>query len=374
MKKLFIMAIFITFLLPSFVFAKEDYSRIDIKVGPSIKSKEELILKSDNEFEIITADGSLNSKTKSKELKVIFNGDKINLQSDKFTLNNFPDNGLLLINSNSPINISKTKRNYKGSISFRINDKKLDVINNIDMENYLKGVLPKEMSPSFPLEALKAQALCSRSFAINNYNKYIKKGYNLDDTTNSQVYYGSDVEKESTNKAVELTKEEIVNYNGKVASTIFGASSGGFIASANEVWGGNNHPYLISKEDPYSTYTWEYELKDSDLNKLNIKNAYDCKIECSNDSKRTSNITFSTPKGEVAFRGNEFRSKLGNTKVKSTLFEVDLNNGKINIKGKGYGHGVGMSQYGAVEMAKKGFNYKEIIEFYFPGTEIGKLS
>lgn len=374
MKKLFVLAIFITFLLPSFVFAKEDYSRIDIKVGQSIKPNEELVLKSDDEFEIITADGTLNSKTKSKELKVIFNGEKINLQSNRFILNNFPDNGLLLINSKSPINVSKVKRSYKGAISFRINDKKLDVINNIDMENYLKGVLPKEMSPSFPLESLKAQALCSRSFAINNYNKYIKKGYNLDDTTNSQVYYGSNVEKDSTNKAVEFTKDEIVNYNGKVASTIFGASSGGFIASANEVWGGNEHPYLISKEDPYSTYAWEYELKDSDLSKLKLNNAYDCKIECSNDSKRASKITFLTPQGEVCFKGNEFRSKIGNTKVKSTLFEVDFSNGKIKIKGNGYGHGVGMSQYGAVEMAKKGFDYKEIIEFYFPGTDIGKLN
>jgi len=358
--------------IPTIVFANEDYKRIDVKIGPSVSVNEKLTLKSDSEFEIITADGLLNTKTRSNTLDVVFDGENININSKVFTLNNFPKDGVLLINSKKPINVSKVNRKYKGAICFRINNNKLDIVNNVDMENYLKGILPKEMSPSFPIESLKAQALCSRSFAINNYNKMIKKGYNLDDSTSCQVYHGASVETKSTNEAVESTANEVVKYDGKVASTIFGASSGGYIASANEVWGGDNYPYLIAKEDPYSNYEWEYELKESDIKKLKLYDVYDYKIEYSSDSNRISNITFNTKNGEIKFKGNEFRSKIGNTKIKSTLFNINLNNGKIVVTGKGYGHGVGMSQYGAVEMAKKGFDYKKIIDFYFPGTEIDK--
>ncbi len=372
MKKILLLAIFLI-LLPTSIFAKESYEKIDIKVGKSLSAKENLKIKSKSKLKIITSDNQVVNNTNNKEFDVMFDGKKIYVKGNNFKLANFPQDGAFLISSDSPIYVDNIKRNYRGSISFRVNDKKMDIINNVEIDNYLRGVLPKEMSPEFPMESLKAQALCSRSFAINNYNKFIKKGYNLDDTTRSQVYYGKDVEEKSTDKAVKETLGEVIKYDGKIAETIFCASSGGYTVASSEAWGGNFVPYLISKEDPYSTYTWNYTLKDSDLKKLNLCDASGVNLELTDSSKRVKNIIFNTSKGDVAIKAKDFRQKLGNTIIKSTLFDIECNNNKITVKGKGYGHGVGMSQYGAVEMAKKGNNYNDIIGFYFPGTNIEKI-
>lgn len=371
MKKLLLLALFLVF-LPLNIFAKEDYDKIDIKVGKSLSAGESLKVKSKSNFKIVTSDEQVINKTNNKEINVKFDGKNINLNGKNFKLNNFPQNGAFLISSDSPIYVDKIKRNYGGAISFRVNNKKLDIVNRVEMDEYLKGVLPKEMSPSFPMESLKAQALCSRSFAINNYNKFIKNGYNLDDTTRSQVYYGKDVEEKTTNKAVEETIGQVIKYDGKVAETIFCASSGGYTVASSEAWGGNSVPYLISQEDPYSVHPWTYELKNSDLKKLNLTDVFSVNLDY-NNSNRVNNLTFSTSKGDVKIKATDFRKKIGNTIIKSTLFDVNVIGNKVFVSGKGYGHGVGMSQYGAVEMAKKGSNYKDIIEFYFPGTNIEKI-
>ena len=371
MKKILLLAIFLV-LLPLNIFAKEDYDKIDIKVGKSLSAGESLKVKSKSNLKVVTSDEQVINNTNNKEINIKFDGKNINLNGKNFNLNNFHQNGAFLISSDSPIYVDKIKRNYGGAISFRVNNKKLDIVNRVDMDEYLKGVLPKEMSPSFPMESLKAQALCSRSFAINNYNKFIKNGYNLDDTTRSQVYYGKDVEEKTTNKAVEETIGQVIKYDGKVAETIFCASSGGYTVASSEAWGGNSVPYLISKEDPYSVHPWKYELKNSDLKKLNLSDVFSVSLDY-NNSNRVNNLTFSTSKGDVKIKATDFRQKIGNTIIKSTLFDVNVIGNKVFVSGKGYGHGVGMSQYGAVEMAKKGSNYKDIIEFYFPGTNIEKI-
>ncbi|MDU3087074.1 MAG: SpoIID/LytB domain-containing protein [Peptoniphilus harei] len=370
-KKILLLALFLV-LLPLNIFAKEDYDKIDIKVGKSLSAGENLKVKSKSNLKVVTSDEQVINNTNNKEINIKFDGKNINLNGKNFKLNNFPQNGVFLISSDSPIYVDKIKRNYGGAISFRVNNKKLDIVNRVEMDEYLKGVLPKEMSPNFPMESLKAQALCSRSFAINNYNKFIKNGYNLDDTTRSQVYYGKDVEEKTTNKAVEETIGQVIKYDGKVAETIFCASSGGYTVASSEAWGGNSVPYLISKEDPYSVHPWKYELKNSDLKKLNLSDVFSVSLDY-NNSNRVNNLTFSTSKGDVKIKATDFRKKIGNTIIKSTLFDVNVIGNKVFVSGKGYGHGVGMSQYGAVEMAKKGSNYKDIIEFYFPGTNIEKI-
>lgn len=370
-KKILLLALFLV-LLPLNLFAKEDYDKIDIKIGKSLSAGESLKVKSKSNLKVVTSDEQVINNTNNKEINIKFDGKNINLNGKNFKLNNFPQNGAFLISSDSSIYVDKIKRNYGGAISFRVNNKKLDIVNRVDMDEYLKGVLPKEMSPSFPMESLKAQALCSRSFAINNYNKFIKNGYNLDDTTRSQVYYGKDVEEKTTNKAVEETIGQVIKYDGKIAETIFCASSGGYTVASSEAWGGNSVPYLISKEDPYSVHPWKYELKNSDLKKLNLSDVFSVSLDY-NNSNRVNNLTFSTSKGDVKIKATDFRNKIGNTIIKSTLFDVNVIGNKVFVSGKGYGHGVGMSQYGAVEMAKKGSNYKDIIEFYFPGTNIEKI-
>ena len=173
---------------------------------------------------------------------------------------------------------------------------------------------------------------------------------------------------------MDSTLNEVIKYNGKIAETIFCASSGGFTVASDEAWGGNSVPYLITHEDPYSTHPWKYELKDKDFEKLGISGINSVNVESFKDSKRVDNIIFNTSQGDVKLKANDFRKKIGNTIIKSTLFDIKVDGNKVLVSGNGYGHGVGMSQYGAVEMAKKGQDYKKIIDFYFPGTNIEKLN
>ena len=109
------------------------------------------------------------------------------------------------------------------------------------------------------------------------------------------------------------------------------------------------------------------------MKKLNLSDVFGVNLDSMNTSNRVNSISFSTSKGDITMKAKDFRQKIGNTRIKSTLFDIACDNNKIVVKGKGYGHGVGMSQYGAVEMAKKGNNYKDIIGFYFPGTNIEKI-
>lgn len=370
MKKILLIFLLFLMLCPMNLLAEE---RLNIKVGPSNPVDKEIKLSTKANFQIISSDFSLLNNTNLKELKVTFKNGKVYLKGENFTMENFPLDGSMLINSSKEIKVENLKRSYLGAISFRINNNKLDIINNIDIENYLRGILPKEMSPSFSQEALKAQAVASRSFAISNKNKCIKNGYNLDDTTACQVYRGSSCYNKITDKAVEATKGQVLTYKGKVIEAIFGASSGGYTADAKDVWGGEIVDYLIAKEDPYSTYEWDAILTNQELSKLGLGEIYTIEIADYDSSGRIKNITVTGANGVKNFTGNQFRNKVGSMKCKSTLFEIMNLGDSFSLKGKGFGHGVGMSQYGAQKMAKSDFKYEEILGFYFPGTELKSM-
>ena len=136
MKKILLLAIFLM-LLPTSIFAKESYEKIDIKVGKSLSVKENLKIKSKSKLKIITSDNQVVNNTNNNEFDVMFDGDKIYVKGNNFKLANFPQDGAFLISSDSPIYVDKIKRNYRGSISFRVNDKKMDIINNVEIDDYL---------------------------------------------------------------------------------------------------------------------------------------------------------------------------------------------------------------------------------------------
>lgn len=208
---------------------------------------------------------------------------------------------------------------------------------------------------------------------MSNKNKYIKRGFNLTDDTSSQVYKGQTSEREKTTKAVDETKGIYIGIDSKPISAIFGASSGGVTANAKDVWGGD-YSYLKSQLDPYSSdYNWELSISKNDFikkisSKYPLSYIQSINILEKDASGRAVNIEIIGDK-VYNIKASELRSILGSTKIKSTLFEISLGD-NINFKGKGYGHGVGLSQYGASNMAKDGKDYKEILNFYFPGTNL----
>lgn len=351
-----------------------------------------------------------------------------------------PSDGSIIIGSESLVKVDKNK--YRDYITFLERDNKLSLINHINMEHYLYGVVPKEMPASWPVESLKAQAVVARSFALSNLNKHAKEGFNLCDTTDCQVYKAYDNEHPNTNQAVDETKGEYVYYNGKVASTPYHSTSGGYTEDSSVAWGGSI-PYLIPVYDVYSEGTasniWSINITPLEIkNKLstigiNIGDIKDIIILNTSSANRVVELKIVGSNGEHIMNGNKMRTLLGNTTMKSTWFEIDkkgqnltkkvyviddnlrnpvevninstyILDGKsntssnrnnvsraigsdrtINIEqtlsitpttfifnGKGYGHGVGMSQFGAMEMAKLGYKYEDIIKHYYSGVEIIK--
>lgn len=429
-KSIFSIVLFIL-ILTSKVYAREN-TMIDVRIGTSngvetLKARDNIVIKDRNNYVI--------ERLRTNEVEVRISGLDLIIKGDE-TLEF--DSEQVMISSESDEIIYKNST-YRGSIRFGIDGSKINIINNLDMDDYLKGVLPKEMGASFPREALKAQAVASRSFAMTNINKHKSEGFNLCNTTHCQVYGGKSAENNLINEIVEETRGEYVYYNGSVAETVFHSNNGGYMESAKNAWG-SEIPYLISKKDNYSTNTvnsnWKLEYSLNDMgNKLkaagvNVGNLKDIRVVSTNNSGRVDKLEVSGSNKTEVINAVKFRSALGNNNFKSTYFTIngesvstgssyDLyvedgysnekiksssiyvqgyssvekinlddiylegqaknNNsskpssntsGKIVIDGKGFGHGVGMSQYGAKKMAEEGFNYKEILRHYYDGTEI----
>ena len=299
---------------------------------------------------------------------------------------------------------------YRGAARFLRTDAGLTVINYVDIEDYLKGVVPGEMPNSWPQEALKAQAVCARNYAISNWNKFEKYGFNLDDSTQSQVYLGVSAEKASTNKAVEETAGIYLKYNNQYANTFFYSSSGGHTESSENVWS-SAIPYLVGVEDPYDTskewtvpYTPDEIEEKLDGIGVNIGDVIDLEVIERSASGRIidlkitgtdgtynlkkeksrslfnlrSNLYTITKKGAdpepvlvVTAKGLEERSVSQPILTSTGLIPVDVGTPTEYIMtGTGYGHGVGMSQYGAKGMAEAGYNYEQILKHYFTGTSL----
>jgi len=275
-------------------------------------------------------------------------------------------------------------KNYRGIIYVENKGGKLNCINNLDIEDYLKGVLPAEVSPSWHIEALKAQAVVSRTYAFKNLGRFFDRGFDLCSTQISQVYKGADVEKEQTNLAVDVTKGEVLFYKGEVAKVFFHADAGGYTENPKYVWNSGEVPrYLKGVREPRflkSPYSkWKCKIFFDDLEKKLVKNGYDVgkifrlKASDRTPSGRYKKIIVYSKKGKVKIPSNRFRTIVGSSKMRSTKIKRIKNKRKYaEIFGAGWGHGVGFSQWGAKALAEKGWSYRKILQFYFPGTRIRK--
>jgi stage II sporulation protein D len=237
------------------------------------------------------------------------------------------------------------KYRYRGNIEIDIDKehRKLNVINIIGIEEYLYGVLKKEISPRWPAEALKAQAVAARTFAIFNMNKYIDKGYNICASTNSQAYGGVNHEDPLTNKAVDETRGLIMAYKGKPINAVYHSDSGGYTEDSENVWG-SFLPYLRSVKSKFEEkvfppyHTWTCSIDEKNLTKKLQKQGYKVNsvvsIEPVNKSEtgRISELAFITDNNEVInMKANNFRSLIGADLIRSTLFSIKVIGEEINI-------------------------------------------
>jgi len=309
-------------------------------------------------------------------------------------------------------------RPYLGAMEFRLEDSAfIRPVNQLPVEDYLKGVVPFEVFPTWEIETLKAQALAARTYIYSHIHEEIN------DTVEYQVYGGYEWSNKAT-KAVEETANEVITYEGRLIEAFYSASNGGMTESNSNVWGGKPLRYFPIKEDQFDPkQPWEFSLHQiqQSLEEINWenpnwweemeekdekiiqnvsnwlkKNGYpgDIKIlsfpsfTLSNDqyeSKRYKKGSISIEflhrlyDGTVMYelvvlkdtKLSVIRSMIGGTTLKSFLIHsLELDSGIYSVKGKGFGHGVGMSQWGASVMGENDYCYLDIIRHYFPGTKV----
>jgi len=353
-------------------------------------------------------------KLEQSKLK-LYKGSTAILESGSLTLTPSNPDDYLMIND----------RKYRGSFEFIIEtingSSYIRPINTIGMEEYLKGVVPSEMPASWNIEALKAQAIAARTYSWNYGGKTIT------DTISHQVYGGLSGSHPNSDKAVEATTGQVLKYNNKLIDAVYSASNGGLMESAKNVWG-NDFAYLKSAADSYDTsYTWSFDVQKTQINMVgkdlenpdtwwnnvsekdsaivsNLKtwlknNGYkdkDIKIvsvpslSFTNPSttKRVSTGSISIQfyvkdmtdtNGKLILQeinqsnvaASKVRTMIGLNYVKSYLVTKSSSNTTTHsIAGRGYGHGVGLSQYGANNRANAGQKYTAILAFYYPGTQL----
>jgi len=237
------------------------------------------------------------------------------------------------------------KYRYRGNIEIDIDKEygKLNVINIISIEEYLYGVLKKEISPRWPKETLKAQAIAARTFAIFNMNKYIDKGYNICATTNSQAYGGVNHEDPLTNKAVDETRGVIMVYEGKPINAVYHSDSGGYTEDSENVWG-SFLPYLRSVESKFEEkvspphHTWSYSINEKDLTEKLQKQGYKINLVVfiepikKSETGRINELVFTADNNTVInMKTNDFRSLIGADLIRSTLFHIEAIGKKSTI-------------------------------------------
>lgn len=263
---------------------------------------------------------------------------------------------------------------------YRNDSKKIE---NIPLEEYVMGVVAGEMPASFELEALKAQAVASRSYVMYQMVKNKNKDYDVIDTILNQVYLDSNTLKKKwgskyeqylgkIKEAVTETAYEYVIYDGKIAETLFFSTSTGYTENSEEIFV-SKVPYLRSVESKWDNISPvfneenKYQL-DKFLKQLNLKVSDQLNVKITSKTKggRIKKIVIN----EKEFTGDEIVKKFN---LRSTCFEIELIDNYVYITTKGYGHGVGMSQYGAQGMALAGYTYDEIIKHYYTNVEIKKI-
>lgn len=272
---------------------------------------------------------------------------------------------------------------YATNKVIRVKDASTNTISKIPFEEYIKGVLAGEMPVSFDLEALKAQAVAARSYALVQANKNKDQDYDVVNTVDNQVYLTDDDLKEKwkddyvskvnkIKKAVQETKGEYLTYNGEVVEALFFSTSTGKTENSEEVFS-SAVPYLRSVSSTWDEASPVYE----DTSSFELSDFY-TKLGLEYNDTITYEVLETTSTGRVktikingvTFNGRDVASKLG---LRSNYFNIVQDGTKVTITTKGFGHGVGMSQYGALGMAKEGYTYDEILKHYYQGTEIKKI-
>ncbi len=271
---------------------------------------------------------------------------------------------------------------YRGIAEIIPSDKGLLVVNELPLETYLVGLINCEISSAWPIEAVKAQAVIARTYAM--YRKETRKNavYHMESTVIDQVYDGCLIEDSRATRAVTETAGEVLVHNKSVIQAFYHSNCGGRTEAAENVWGAAL-PYLKGVECEYClnnpSTVWEQSLSLKDiedkLRSAGFKVAIitDIRAGSVNNRGRLKSIVIVSPRGNLTLTGDQFRKTIGYGIIKSTNLRIKVTNGEAVFSGSGSGHAVGLCQWGAKQRALDGFTYTEILSYYYPGTELKML-
>ncbi|MDO9287162.1 MAG: SpoIID/LytB domain-containing protein [Thermodesulfovibrionales bacterium] len=261
---------------------------------------------------------------------------------------------------------------YTGAIEVWKGQNGLYVINEIPFEDYIKSVVLAEVGANWEMEALKAQAVVSRTYAVYQKNANGNYYYHLTSSVLHQAYKGNSSDTRIA-YAVEKTSGEILTFNNKPIEAFYHSTAGARTELPEEVFG-KSYPYLKSVEASCQTspyWVWERKVPLSEIEKsLNVSGVKDITIKSRTSTGRVKELCIDTDSSQDTIKATELRRLLGWQKLPSTNFSLVRDGDSIIFEGTGYGHGVGLCQWSSLEMAKKGKSYKEILSFFYPGTEI----
>ncbi len=266
-------------------------------------------------------------------------------------------------------------RPFRGRVDItRTEDGSLSAINHVGVEDYLKGVLYHEVSHWWPMEALKAQAIAARTYALYQRSGRAGKDFDLTNDIYSQVYGGRVSEKWRTNRAVEFTRGIVLKYNGRIFPAYYHATCGGHTEDSSNLWDIKMPPLKGVKSgfcrvSPH--YYWECAIPFKEVTWMLRKAGYPASMITGvslagrNSSGRVEDMVFKGVRG-CELPAKDFRMIAGPNKIRSTNFTISAEGDKFLFKGRGWGHGVGMCQWGAYFLSKKGYRAEDILRHFYP--------
>ncbi|MBA3860151.1 MAG: hypothetical protein C0507_24860 [Cyanobacteria bacterium PR.3.49] len=288
--------------------------------------------------------------------------------------------GYLVVSNAKEGLLSYNGRVYRGAIWLKPVSSGADVsfqaINIVDLEDYLLSVVPSEMPTVWHKEAVKAQSIAARSYAVANYWKNEKDSYDLKDTTDDQVYLGVESETTAGNQACDETVGIVLKHNQKVISAFFHSTSGGATEAGENVWG-KEIPYVqsvLDYDDNSPHFAWQRRFNIDQAEKaFGLKTGTLLSIQpfWKVSTNRVKNAAVVSTGNTTVLSGERLRQLF---KLPSSIFNVSFEDGSYIFAGRGFGHGLGMSQYGARTLAESGYNAAQILSYYYRDVSVEYLN
>jgi stage II sporulation protein D len=275
-------------------------------------------------------------------------------------------------------------RDYSAVVDLIRSGEGLAVVNDVPFEEYLVGVLRAESSEKWPLEALRAQAIAARTYAAYHRLLSAAKPYHIVASTAHQQYYGRVPAASPIWGAVRETAGQVLKWEGDVFPAFYHTESGGYTEDPRTVFAARNMPGLKPVRCEFSAgsphFYWSLDVRLAELSEtlrrhdVSVGSVMSIDVTERTPSLRAATVTVHGARGSARLLGNDFRRMIGYDRFKSTLFAVAIDGDWARFSGRGYGHGVGMCQWGAKGMAEAGYTARQILEFYYPGTTAGVLN